>query len=220
MRVLCLLVLAGLTGTGLAETSAPPAQPSTTPTSHEDETPLAIGVSAPWGWPRDTFGASLYVGLSDHYALRGNFARYHYSAPVLGSAASAASGGDIDFYSGQIQDVGMGWVIYPGKLWEGLMFEAGVLWRSRETGREDDADDVLKTRSNTYAGRALIGWTWRFAGSLFVAVAGGASVGYESGRETHITLANSPDAMSTTNSVHRAQVDAEGYVRVGFAFGR
>jgi hypothetical protein len=63
----------------------------------------------------------------------------------------------------------------------------------------------------------MVGWSWMIRRRVFIAIAVGASIQRESGRDT-IT----PDGimpMSTTKSIERTRIDEEGYLRVGFAFG-
>jgi hypothetical protein len=66
----------------------------------------------------------------------------------------------------------------------------------------------------------MLGWSWQVTRHLFIAVAVGASAGREAGHETHTVFPYTSMLQSTTNAVDRLQVDAEGYLRFGAAFGR
>lgn len=182
------------------------------------ELPVAVGVSSPIGWPYGTFGASLYVGVGHHVAVRGNLAWYENQGSFLEDVASAASGGEVPSYSGSFRDTGIAAIWYPRRLWNGPMLEAGVLQRARDTGYQAEFEDGIKTTTTTYAGRAMVGWSWLIGQHVFVAVAIGASAGKESGQETLIP--DNPTKMPTTRSVHRTQVDGEAYLRIGLALGR
>jgi hypothetical protein len=98
------------------------------------------------------------------------------------------------------------------------MVEAGVLQRARDTGYQAELEDGIKTKSTTWAGRAMVGWSWLIGRHVFVALAMGASAGRETGQETIIP--DLPTKMSTTRSVQRMQIDGEAYLRIGLAIGR
>jgi hypothetical protein len=176
---------------------------------------FALGVSSPFGWKHlESFGASAYVGLGEHHALRATFTRDH-PEDLLTLIATGFEGTP---YAGRVLDAGLGWVWYPDRLWDGLMLEAGALRRQREVVSAGEFAPVITTQTVTYAGRGMIGWSWRVAGPLFIAVAAGISMGFESGVET--IEPDFPFAMATTNRVARLQVDGEAYLRIGLAFGR
>jgi hypothetical protein len=179
------------------------------------EAPVLVGVNTPIGWFRHSPGASVYVGISPHHAIRANFAYYHHYR-MLQDLASIKSGVEGVSYSGRVIDYGAAWVWYPGRRWQGFMLEAGTLLRDRAI-RDGYEDKVVKNWTLTLAGRGLIGWTWRI-GSAFVAAAVGLSAGYETGREqvTPETLQSMPPV---TSRISRLQVDGEAYMRIGFAFG-
>lgn len=75
----------------------------------------------------------------------------------------------------------------------------------------------MKTRSTTYAQRVMIGWSWLISRHAYVAVAVGLSAGIESGTERTVP---DPSRMATTTEIERPQIDAEGYLRFGLAFGK
>jgi hypothetical protein len=204
-----LVALVALVVPARAETSATPAAV---------DLPVAVGVSSPLGWPYGTFGASVYVGFGDHIAVRGNLAWYESDESLLEGATAALADGDVGSYSGSFRDAGLAAIWYPRKLWSGLTLEAGVLQRARDTGYQPELADGVKTKSTTYAGRAMIGWSWPIGRYVFVAIAIGLSAGTETGQETIIP--DNPTKMPTTRPVQRTQVDGEGYFRIGLALGR
>lgn len=173
---------------------------------------FALGVSSPTGWLRRSFGASVYIGTGAHHAVRANFARYDAEEllPLL------VAGFERYPRTGDIVDLGLGWVWYSRGLWDGAMFEAGALRRERDVRVHPDTggNDKDTTRSVTYAGRVTVGWSWLFARRVFIAVAAGVSVGYESGHET----SESDFKMPVTTSIDRFRVDPEVYLRFGLAF--
>ena len=173
--------------------------------------PMALSVNAPWAWLRNNIGASVYVAVDPHWAMRANFARYD-AEEILALLVT----GEGFPYSGEIFDLGLGWVWYPRALWDGFTFEAGGLVRDRDVRgfNEDLPDDDIQT--TTYAARAMIGWSWLAGRTVFLSFAVGASAGLESGHETIA----SDRGMETTRSVERLQIDFETSVRIGFAFGR
>ena len=106
------------------------------------------------------------------------------------------------------------------ELWSGVTVEAGVLRRGRDVTFQPENEPIVGTQSATYAGRAMVGWSWEFH-RLFVAIAAGVSIGREGGQET-ITPDRTfqPHAMVTSSDVGRLTVDAEGYFRIGFAYDK
>lgn len=179
--------------------------------------PVAFGLNNPIGWYRGAIGASLYVGLSQHLAIRANFSRYgHYE--MLEDVASAVGGGDGVSYRGRVIDYGVGLVHYSTRRWEGFMLEAGVLLRDRAIRDRDFFEErVVKNWTLTYAARGMIGWSWRI-GPAFVAAAVGLSAGHEWGREA-VTPETFPPMPTVTSRVSRRQVDGEAYLRIGLALG-
>lgn len=212
MRFLPLAVLAGLTAPAAAESRS---SPTVAKSGNEVELPIAIGVNSPLSWYNGfSYGLSLSVGLAHHHAIRANVARYDY-VPTEELLPTAE---EVPGSSGKIMDISAGYVWYPRALWDGFTVEAGVLRRDRDTRFVPEFDDTVETHTTTYAGRAMVGWSWKLLGYGFLAVGAGLSVGREGGEETR-----TPDAyptMSTTHGVDRLQVDAEGYIRIGVAFGR
>jgi hypothetical protein len=176
---------------------------------------FAIAVSSPLGWLTKSFAASAYVALDRHHALRGNVAFYPNTGGPLAIVARLEGGTS---HSGRFRDAGAAWVWYPRRAWDGFTFEAGVLARERNTRRAAEFDDITKVASITYAGRAMIGWSWLFRDRVFLSIAAGLSVGRETGTET-ITPDDGSATMTTTRPLDRMQVDGEAYLRIGLAFG-
>ena len=183
--------------------------------------PIAFGTNLPILWrDADTIAASLYVGASDHHAIRANIASYEAHEPVVGDAIAAIladSDGCECSMSGRTTDVGIGWVYYPRSLWSGFMFEAGALRRARDVSVHDSnkTPERVTTRTTVYAARAMIGWSWSIGRHMFVATGVGLSVGRESGHEI---LETDYNRMRTRESVERLAVTGEAYLRVGAVF--
>jgi hypothetical protein len=181
---------------------------------------VAVGVNSPLSWPDNvSFGGSLYVGIGEHHAIRANVARYEYRHNPVGDviAGLANSDGDEASYSGSTSDRGLGWVYYPRSPWSGLSLELGVLRRERDHHLEDDdaTPETIATRTTTYAGRAMIGWSWLMYDHVFLAVAAGMSLGHESGTETTERYVG---AMPVQTKVSRTVAEGEGLLRLGVAF--
>ncbi|HWO26541.1 MAG TPA: hypothetical protein VNO30_47760 [Kofleriaceae bacterium] len=130
-----------------AEAPAASAHVPATPAPAAADPRLAFGFNLPMGWIRDTVAGSLYVGLHRHHAVRANFARINAQEllPLVASHFGRAT------REGRILDVGIGWVYFPRRLWDGFMFEAGALLRDRDI-RILHEDAISTVRSFTYAG--------------------------------------------------------------------
>jgi hypothetical protein len=189
------------------------AHASPSDSAEPSETKLAIAVNAPFRWPHN-LAASMYLGLTRHQAVRANFAKYEYDPGVGEIIGIAADGAQSEgTYRGAITDVGVGWMYFPRRLWSGFSFEAGVLRRARDHSIDDMF--VLETKTTTYAGRALIGWSWLIEGRAFISIAGGISIGRESGTETTTSMSG----RISIDDVTRSAVGVEGFLRIGAAFG-
>jgi hypothetical protein len=213
-------VLCALCVQARAEPAAiPVATAVSTPAS--DESPqarVALAVNAPLGWVIGSFGVSAYLRLGEQLAVRANVATNRNGGAPLGEIFAGFSGEDGTGYGGTVTDVGIAGVWYPRRAWDGFLLEVGVLRRDRDIYVWPEFESKTFTRSTEYAGRALVGWSWLFRQHLFIAIAAGLSAGRESGRDTSM-----PDVRPTTTittAVHRQRTDGEGYVRIGWAFGR
>jgi hypothetical protein len=199
----------------------PPSAPEPGLASAASHVPVALGTNLPFLWKDgDTLAASLYVGLSEHGAIRANVASYRSHAPVASDAIGAVlfdSDGSEASFSGRTTDVGIGWVYYPRSLWDGFLLEAGALRRARDISVHDSnrTPERVTTTTTVYAARALIGWSWLLGRHVFVATGVGLSVGHESGAEIFETEDNH---MTTRESVSRTAVTGEAYLRIGAAF--
>jgi hypothetical protein len=190
---------------------------------------IAVAVNSPISWAGSTFGASGYVGLTEHQALRANFASANGTPLAFGIvAAFAADDGSTD--SERTTDVGIGWMYFPRRLWSGATFELGVLGRGTHTKIAEDPDEfsILTTATKTIAGRALVGWSWSWKSAflsgwsssdhtVFLSVAAGASAGYESGTKTETYSPDFPDPPMKVH-VHGFSTAFECFMRIGFAF--
>lgn len=206
MRSLCLALLI------LGALAAP---------GHADEgVKIAVGVNPWFRWAHaGAIGISAYAGITDHQAIRANFATYEYEGPSSEILAAVAMEGE-GLYMGRIVDVGVGWMYFPRRLWSGPSLEAGLLRRARDTYSRNEYDEpqVADTKTASYCGRALVGWSWLFADHVFISIAAGLSVGYETGRETTGTV-EGPSDMDVTRDVGRSDVSGELFLRFGGALG-
>jgi len=218
MPLWCGLVMWAAVGSARAE---PPAASEPAPASAVKHVPVAFGTNLPILWKdADTLAASLYVGLSQHHAIRANIASYKSHDPVVSDAIGAIlfdSDGSESSHGGRTTDVGIGWVYYRRSLWDGFMFEAGALRRARDVSVHDSnrTPERVTTRTTVYAARAMIGWSWLLNRRVFLATGVGLSVGHESGAEI---LGTDHDQTMTRESVSRVDVTGEAYLRIGAAF--
>lgn len=181
---------------------------------------FAFATNLPVGWiDAKSIGASAYVGVTDHVAVRLNVASYKYDSSKAAEIAAGLFGGDGPEGSdgGRITDLGVGIVQYSRGLWDGFTMEAGALRRARDTFSHDEFAQYasVDTDTTTYAGRALFGWSWLVQKRVFIAAAIGGSAGIETGTEV---TANSSGEMKMTSAVDRSDLALEGYLRFGGAF--
>ena len=181
----------------------------------------AFSVNPPFRWATGgAVGASGYFGLSEHHAIRANVARYEHApngaAEMIGILFYDSDGTEATF-GGKVTDAGIGWMISPRRLCDGFSLELGALVRLRDTSVEDSHAPEFRVEADTttIAGRALVGWSWRYA-DLFLAVQVGISGGIERGSET--VQRGELDNMRSSRDVERHAVSAEGIMRLGAVF--
>jgi len=144
--------------------------------------PIAIAVDVPVAWPW-SFGASAWMGLDGHHAIRANYARYRGPLWAIIPGQLASDGdleeGDIPPDLGHTTDVSVGWVYYPRRVLDGATFEFGALCRLNRLRDRIDSKNVASEEqfTNVHSGRALVGWTWRLSDWWLLATSIGASVG-------------------------------------------
>jgi hypothetical protein len=178
---------------------------------------LATNIPAFWS---NSFGASVYVGLQQHHAIRANFARYDNRGPILMETLAGIAGGeDFPSHHGQITDEGIAWVYYPNRLWNGLTLEIGALRRERHitTVQDESTPQRISRDSTTYSGRALIGGSVSFWKVVVLSAAVGLSVGREGGLE-HSESDPDRHMPPVDTKLGRVDVTGEGYIRMGFKF--
>jgi hypothetical protein len=185
----------------------------TTPEPERDPVVL-VGVNQPLLWHTGGIAASVYVRVASHLAVRANIAGYSGAESLLDFIINLHRGGGYG-RAGRTFDLGIAGIWYPRRVGRGPMVEAGALRRKRNIDTYTDTGETITTRSTEYAGRVMVGWTWR-SRHLFLAFAAGLSVGGERGNDT-ITHEHSGATMTTP--VRRQQVDGETYLRVGWVFG-
>lgn len=170
--------------------------------------PVALAVNLPLMWGASV-GVSATVAVADHHAVRFNGSRYDkLFLTWLASEDGAPTGRN---YDGSVS-----WIYYPRKVFTGATVEVGALYRDRaeeyfySMGRNDNYD----IESRILAGQAFVGWNWRLGGTLYVATAVGASLGYEKGTNKF----RDNNGQNVTENVAESHVGAEGYLRFGAVF--
>ena len=183
---------------------------------------FALAVNNPIAWAGLAYAASGYVALTEHQAVRMNLAWFRSTGInpgvfVLGSIIAGEPIEDEAYREGGFFDVGAGWMYFPRRVWSGPTIELGAVLRTRHTYVSDEfsspEDETFDT--TTVAGRGLLGWSWDIRGRAFLAIAAGASYGYETGtRETR----SSYDSPTVGGGVGRWTPGFEWYSRVGATF--
>jgi hypothetical protein len=174
----------------------------------------AIGIAAnePLGWVgAAAVGASVYVAIDEHQVIRANFATWNHSHSL------GETPGTSDDTGGRYTDGGVSWMLFPRKAFDGPSIELGVLARHRDTFDIDDEEHDTAIKSNLYAGRILVGWSWLIKQRAFISVQVGFSTGSEHGTRT-VTDISDPTEMpppSVTN-IDPANTSTEGMARFGF----
>lgn len=192
------------------------------PAFAEDSNPhrLALAVNSPVSWAvpdwnhEGAFAISGWVGLTEHQALRANFATYDPDFHPLAVIAGAYSECPPE---GNTKDVSAAWVYFPRKLYSGLSLEVGAMRRSttqaiRYCDLAQYSDRIQA--SVTYAARAMVGWSWTIGDHAFIAIAIGGSNGRERGE-----LQRRMDSESAFETLRIAQwtSSVETYLRFGAA---
>jgi hypothetical protein len=127
---------------GTAHADSPAAVVEAAP---QERFPVMIATNLPLLWGnRFSVAGSLYVGVSQRHAIRANVASYANHGHYLPDFIAGAAGGDGFSHSGRIADIGISWVYYPRRLWDGFLIEVGALRRARDVGMADE--DTIKTR--------------------------------------------------------------------------
>lgn len=188
----------------------------------EDKVAVGLAANLPFRWPdADSVGVSGYIAFAKQHAIRMNFATYSHHSSAAGALVSLAAGedGDEGSYSGRITDLGIGYQHYTRSMFEGCTLELGLLRRELDTRVEDDfaSPSIVETAATGYAGRALVGWSWLWSQRVFLATGIGVSVGRFAGTERTAGTTYMPQY--TSKDFVRYETTAEGYVRLGLAFG-
>jgi hypothetical protein len=184
-----------------------------------DDQAMALAVNSPLGWVGGTsVGASLYARIAPQQAVRFNVASYEYGS-TSAIAAAAFGAEDEGSYDGRYLDLGAAWMYFPRRVWDGPTLEAGLLRRSGETHVQDEfAEFETVDRDTQYlAARALVGWSWLIQERAIISFAVGASGGYELGTETMKQMSTSTPM---SHDVSAWKASPEGYIRLGFTFGK
>jgi hypothetical protein len=125
---------------------------------------ITIATNIPFLWTQAySIAGSVSVNLSARHAIRANVASWQYDNFLAGLRA-ASDDGDFVPGNGRTPDVARSWVFYPRRLWDGFLVEVGAFHRSSDVTWKDDEDlnsSSTERRTTMYAGRAMIGWSWR-----------------------------------------------------------
>lgn len=202
-----------------AVASPPRETPPSSVRSAVERPQLAIGTNAPFMWPHSVSG-SVAVGFKTHHAIRANVASYENSGAIgvlVGDVFFNGDGSDA-ISKGRNLDVGLSYMMFPRRLWDGFFVEAGALIRDTHKDVTDElaSPEIVITDTTTFAARGHIGWSWLVGNHFFIQAAIGASAGHESGRETTASVFS--DSMMETHDVSRSATSAEGFFRIGGAF--
>lgn len=192
--------------------------PAIEKTAQQEDAPMAFAVNSPLSWIGGTSVAgSLYARVAAHQAVRINVASYEYGTPGV-VVAGLLGEEDEGQYDGRLLDVGVGWMYFPRRVWDGPTLEAGLLRRSGVTHVQDENAmyEVVDRDTELYAARALVGWSWHVADSAMISFAVGASSGYEVGTETDQERMNTAPVK---HDVGQWKTGFEGYLRFGWTFG-
>jgi hypothetical protein len=216
-RALCVAWVV-LVGVASARADLPPLAAPVAPSDAPIQRSLAVGTNLPILWTNAySIAGSLSVNLSARHAIRANVASYAYDNILPGVIAGLAGGEELD-RGGRTTDLGISWVFYPRRLWDGFLLEAGALHRTSEvTLHDQDATlSFTDTRTTKYAGRVMIGWSWLLDPHFFIAAAVGVSAGWGSG--TEVSRSGDGSRMLST-PIAREETAGEGYLRFGAVIG-
>jgi hypothetical protein len=183
------------------------------------ETDLAVAVNPPLTWAVGNVGGSVHVGLDEHQAIRVNAATYQSGGGVAGLILSGGDAESDARVSGRVTDVGVSYMHFSNKLWDGYFIEAGLVGRATRKHEEDDfaSSFIVDTDTKMLAARVLVGWHWIFYKRVFISASLGFAGGYEIGTETR--QPSSADEMTFDKDVGRDVLAFEGFLRFGVAFG-
>jgi len=190
-----LVLLAGLLVASSAAAESPKA-----------EAGFGIAVNNPMMWrENESVGVSLYYRFARKQVIRINFARYSLAGTPVEHAMGFVREGFLDppDHTGRMTDLGVGWMYFPRRAFDGPSIELGAVWR------DDDRYRSTRRISHDEVARALVGWSWLMHEHLFVAVAAGGAVGTAEGT---VGSGVGGDFSTWTASF-------EGYVRFGLVFG-
>jgi hypothetical protein len=199
---------------------APPGETTPSSVAAKVERPqIAISTNAPFMWPHSVSG-SLAIGFETHHAIRANVARYDNGGDLgvlIGDVFFDGDGSDA-ITKGRNLDVGVSYMVFPRRLWDGFFVEAGALIRDKYKDVTDEfaSPSIVITDTTTFAVRGHIGWSWLVGNHFFMQAAIGASTGHETGRET--TGSAFYSTQMETHDVSRSATSAEGFFRIGGAF--
>lgn len=213
------LLFAALVSSTLLATAH--ADPDVTVTTRQ-KVRIGFAVNPPLRWFSDgkegdrAFAASLYGALGTHHVLRGNAARYPYGEDnPIGAITSESS------FDGDVTDFGASYMYFPRRAFDGFVVEAGVLFRRTDGVDHGPFWDDTTRKTDYFAGRALVGWSWLFADRIFTSLQVGASAGYERGMQS-VCDSSAATCMEyggpVETKVKERTILPEGFMRIGVVF--
>jgi hypothetical protein len=195
--------------------SRPPPPPPRAP--EQNKIRAAIAVNPPLGWfGRDkSIGVSAYVAPTKRHVVRANFAQYWWPANQVPAAVLREECEGLR--DGSITDLGISWMFFPRRAFDGLSVELGVLHRTTHGSRIESNEELLDT--TFIAGRALVGWNWSIRDRVFMSFHVGASLGPTRGTKTMCSdECGDPGSMSEVRRIEWTGGEIEGFWRIGVAF--
>src|SRR5436189_905086 len=159
--------------------------PETTPTAlaaKVEHPQIAISTNVPFMWGHSVSG-SVAVGFRTHHAIRANVASYESGGDIgvlVGDVFFDGDGSDASI-EGRNLDIGVSYMMFPRRLWDGFFIEAGALIRGKHKNVTDEfaSPEIVITDTTTFAARGHIGWSWLLGNHFFIQAAIGASTGHE-----------------------------------------
>lgn len=182
--------------------------------AHADEprVDLAVAVNTPLMWvDGKSMGGSLYIGAHEHFTLRLNGISHEYG--LIDGAFGEAS------FTGRTRDLGLGFVYFPKRNFDGLSLEVGYTHRSIDGVVTDinASPEYAAEQLDGHLARGFVGYSLLIEKRVFIAAAIGGAVGRYTGSETMGSDVFEEERM--TRAVNQVKTSFESYLRFGVTFG-
>ncbi len=169
---------------------------------------VALSVNPPSSWMLGSaIAGTMSIGVGKHNAVRLNGAWYKATLGLMDE-------GDID---GSTADLSIGWQVFPKRVYDGISFEADLLYR-RYGALVSSGDYDYDDNTERIALRGQVAYTLYWHPG-FIAMGAGLSYGYEYGTSMTTSFVGGDADDAWTDSISRMKVRPEGYVRIGFVIG-